>query len=313
MLQHCWRSVTRNKQSTTTTDRNSESSSLPCNAASVKESNRHYAGISDGPWLDSLSGIHRFRSRTSGGTITIRSDSKITAARKDDRTSALFFTTDRESCIGPSLLTLTHGDHGRFTHRVLTPEQRSPTFQGDAMRNLTESSPYRYRRGTRSSAASRGGRSYVGVTLALTGVAVLGAIGVQALNRNSQSGRRSGIARSASPRSPEVERSLTVEKSPEELYPLWSDPQNFQRIIGHFARVEMIDERRARWSAPPPLGQWIMRLVDNRANEFMRWEPEDSSAPLQESTIRFIQARGFRNIARARPYGSTQKSIGTFE
>ncbi|MFL6577202.1 MAG: SRPBCC family protein [Povalibacter sp.] len=160
------------------------------------------------------------------------------------------------------------------------------------MRNLTESSQYRYRRGARKPPASRGGRSYVGVTLALTGVAVLGAIGVQALNRNSQSGRRSGIARSASPRSPEVERSLTVEKSPEELYPLWSDPQNFQRIIGHFAKVEMIDERRARWTAPGPLGQWIMRLVENRPNEFMRWEPEDSSAPLQESTVRFIPARG---------------------
>src|SRR3954465_2551305 len=129
------------------------------------------------------------------------------------------------------------------------------------MRNLTEYSHSPYQRRARSSPAGRGSRSYVGVTLAITGVAVLGAIGVQALNRNSRSGARSGVARGASARSPEVERSLTVEKSPEELYRLWSDPQNFQRIIGHFARVEMIDEGRARWSARGPLGQWIMRLV----------------------------------------------------
>jgi uncharacterized membrane protein len=158
------------------------------------------------------------------------------------------------------------------------------------MRNPTEFSHSRHRRGVRSS-PTRGGRSYVGVTLAITGVAVLGAIGVQALNRNSTIGRRFSV-RGASATLPEVERSLTVEKSPEELYRLWSDPQNFQRIIRHFAKVEMIDERRARWSAPPPLGQWIMRLVEDRPNEFMRWEPQDASAPLQESIVRFVPARG---------------------
>src|SRR3954463_3275273 len=121
------------------------------------------------------------------------------------------------------------------------------------MMNLTESSRYAYQRGVPALPPGRGGSSYVGVTLAIAGVAVLGAIGVQALNRNSHSERRSGVARGASARSPEVERSLTIEKSPEELYPLWSDPQNFQRIIGHFAKVEMLDERRARWTAPSPL------------------------------------------------------------
>jgi uncharacterized membrane protein len=129
------------------------------------------------------------------------------------------------------------------------------------------------------------------VTLAITGVAVLGAIGVQALKRRSTSGRRAS-ARGTSATLPEVERSLTVEKSSDELYRLWSDPQNFSRIIRHLAKVEMIDERRARWSAPPPFGQWSMRLVDNRPNEFMRWEPEDSSAPLRESAVRFVPARG---------------------
>lgn len=159
------------------------------------------------------------------------------------------------------------------------------------MRNLTESTHAGFRRGARSSPIGRS-RSYAGLTLALTGVAVLGAIGVQALNRNSKSVRGAGLARGASARSPEVERSVTVERSPEELYSLWSDPLSFQRIIGHLARVEMIDERRARWSAPGPLGQWVMRLVENRPNEFMRWEPEDSAAPLQQSTVRFIPARG---------------------
>jgi uncharacterized membrane protein len=160
------------------------------------------------------------------------------------------------------------------------------------MRNLTEFSNYPNRRAARPSPAGRGNPSYVGVTLALTGVVLLGAFGVQALNTNARSRGRSRDSRSESASFPEVERSLTIERSPEELFALWSDPQNFQRIIGHFAKVEMIDERRARWSAPGPLGQWIMRLAESRPNEFMRWEPEDSSAPLQHSTVRFVPARG---------------------
>ena len=160
------------------------------------------------------------------------------------------------------------------------------------MKNLTEYSHSPYRHGARSSPAGRGNRSYVGVTLAITGVVLLGAFGVQALNTDAKNRRHSRGSRSASAWLPEVERSLTVERSPEELFELWSDPQNFQRIIGHFAAVEMIDERRARWSAAGPLRQWIMRLVENRPNELMWWEPEDSSAPLQESTVRFVPARG---------------------
>src|ERR1043165_6037484 len=128
------------------------------------------------------------------------------------------------------------------------------------MTNLTQTTHSRDRRGARYSPVSRR-RLYASVTLALTGVAVIGAIGVQALNRNSKSGLRAATTRKASSRSPQVERSLTIEGSPEQLYSLWNDPRNFQRIIGHFAKVEMIDERRARWSAPGPLGQWVMRLV----------------------------------------------------
>jgi uncharacterized membrane protein len=160
------------------------------------------------------------------------------------------------------------------------------------MKNLTEFPHSPYRRGARSSPAPRGNPSYVGVTLALSGVVLLGAFGVQALNTKAKSRGYLGGARRAAARLPEVERSLTVERSAEELFKLWSDPHNFQRIIGHFAKVDMIDEGRARWSAPGPLGQWIMRLVESRPNEFMRWEPEDSSAPLQYSTVRFIPARG---------------------
>jgi uncharacterized membrane protein len=138
------------------------------------------------------------------------------------------------------------------------------------------------------------GLGNVAIAVAVAGAATLGVMGFQALRRNSRMrvGGMAGSAAGASSHEPEVERSLTIERTPEELYRRWRDPQNFQKIIGHFAEVETLDDGRARWSAPAPLGEWHMRQVEDRPNEAMRWEAEEKSAPLQESSVRFRPARG---------------------
>ncbi|MDY0884581.1 SRPBCC family protein [Dongia soli] len=158
-----------------------------------------------------------------------------------------------------------------------------------------ESSPRQDRRRGSTQAGNRGkGLGNVGIAVALAGAAALGVIGVQALRRSSKMrvGGMSGATAGASAHGPEVERSLTIEKSVDELYRRWRDPQNFQKIIGHFAEVESLGDGRARWSAPAPLGEWYMRQVEDRPDELMRWEAEEASAPLQESSVRFRPAKG---------------------
>jgi uncharacterized membrane protein len=127
--------------------------------------------------------------------------------------------------------------------------------------------------------------SHLGLAIAaVAGVAMLSAIGAHALRRNSR--------RHAEKAEPEVERSLTIERSPEELYERWKDPAVFGRIIAHFARVDALDHQRARWSAGGALGSWHMRLVEDRVGELMRWQPEEETAPLRESSVSFVPARG---------------------
>ena len=127
----------------------------------------------------------------------------------------------------------------------------------------------------------------VGVALAtLTTIAIVGTLGVRALGRNSI--RVPGAA-SRSKSQADVEVSLTIERGAEELYALWREPGTLSKIIGHFARVAVLDDARLRWSARG-LADWHMRLTEERPNEVLRWQAEETSALLRQLAVHFLPA-----------------------
>jgi uncharacterized membrane protein len=106
-------------------------------------------------------------------------------------------------------------------------------------------------------------RPDVGLTVAaLTGVAVLGVIGVRALTRNCGSvGRRfrsivdlltnhrlSGAAGDGAAAESEeelVERSVTINRPRDELYAFWRDFRNLALMMENIESVTALDERRS--------------------------------------------------------------------
>lgn len=91
----------------------------------------------------------------------------------------------------------------------------------------------------------------------------------------------------------EVEDSITVGASADELYEVWRDPEQFARVMGHFAEVSPSDGDRQRWVVRGPLPRsvsWETRIAEDRPGELVRWESV-AGAPLpNEGSVRFEPA-----------------------
>src|SRR5436190_18800654 len=77
---------------------------------------------------------------------------------------------------------------------------------------------------------------------------VYGALGV-----NTAAAKVSG--RQISSSAPEIQRSITINRSPEELFAFWSNPENLARIMAHFAEVTSEGGDVTRWKVRGPMGQ----------------------------------------------------------
>ena len=84
---------------------------------------------------------------------------------------------------------------------------------------------------------------------------------------------RSGI-RASDGRSVPVERSITVNRRPEEVYGLWRDLRNLPRFMENLEEVRVLDDRRSLWRAKAPLGtsvEWDAEITEDRPNELIAW------------------------------------------
>lgn len=94
-----------------------------------------------------------------------------------------------------------------------------------------------------------------------------------------------------------VESFITINRSPAELYRLWREPRTLGQIMGHFAEINTNGENSARWSVRVPLGQsieWDARIVEDRPDEFVRWESAEGASVPNEGSVQFRPATGNR-------------------
>ncbi|MES2550752.1 MAG: hypothetical protein V4630_13830, partial [Pseudomonadota bacterium] len=68
----------------------------------------------------------------------------------------------------------------------------------------------------------------------------------------------------------ESERSITIGKSPDEIYRLWRDPGTLPRIMADFADITVRDAEHAHWRVQMPVGkslEWDVQTVEDRPGE----------------------------------------------
>jgi uncharacterized membrane protein len=90
---------------------------------------------------------------------------------------------------------------------------------------------------------------------------------------------------------------VTVNRSPEEVYRFWRDLQNLPRFMAHLASVEPSDDRRSHWIARGPGGaqvEWDAEIVDDRPNELIGWRTLPGADVDHVGVVRFTRAPGGR-------------------
>lgn len=95
----------------------------------------------------------------------------------------------------------------------------------------------------------------------------------------------------------EFEKTMVVNKSPEECYRYWRDLEGLPRFMRHLESVRVIDERLSHWTAKGPLGyrvEWDSELQADEPGSFMGWRSQPGSEVETEGSVRFESAPGGR-------------------
>ena len=137
-------------------------------------------------------------------------------------------------------------------------------------------------------------RSLGGVLLALLGGALIkrgvtghcemyAAMGVNSRQLNSETGvpGNKGI---------KVVKSITVSRSPQEVYRYWRKLENLARFMNHVKSVTEIDERRSTWVVEGPMGtdlEWTAQIITDREGELISWESLPGAEVQNAGSVRF--------------------------
>jgi uncharacterized membrane protein len=87
-----------------------------------------------------------------------------------------------------------------------------------------------------------------------------------------------------------IETSITINKSPEELYTFWRDLQNLPLFMTNLESVTGLDERRSHWVAKG-IGnarvEWDAEIYNEEANELIAWRSLENADVVNAGSVRF--------------------------
>jgi uncharacterized membrane protein len=146
------------------------------------------------------------------------------------------------------------------------------------------------------------GASLSGAVLALVGGALVyrGATGhcnvYQAAGINTAgTGTDNPVVSVPADRGIRVEKSITINKSPEELYSFWRRFENLPRFMNHLESVTTTGEGRSHWVAKAPAGttvEWDAEVYNEKENELIAWRSLDGADVDSAGSVRFEPAAG---------------------
>ncbi len=93
-----------------------------------------------------------------------------------------------------------------------------------------------------------------------------------------------------------IRHSVTIGRSPRELYRYWKNFENLPRFMQHVESVRMIDDRHSHWTVKAPAGsnvEWDAEIVVDREDEIIGWRSTSGSVK-HAGSVRFEKAPGNR-------------------
>jgi uncharacterized membrane protein len=90
-----------------------------------------------------------------------------------------------------------------------------------------------------------------------------------------------------------VDRSIVIDKSPEELYAFWRNLENLPRFMQHLESVRVIDDKRSHWVAKAPVGttvEWDAEIINDIPNKLIAWRSLEGADVDSAGSVHFDPA-----------------------
>jgi uncharacterized membrane protein len=145
-----------------------------------------------------------------------------------------------------------------------------------------------------------------GIALALVGGALVqrGATGhcnlYEAMGYSSAEGeslRNSENVSVPAGRGIKLEKSVTISRSPEDLYRFWRNFENLPRFMNHLESVRETGEGRSHWVAKAPAGrsvEWDAEIYNEKEGEMIAWRTLEGADVASAGSVHFEPAAGGR-------------------
>ncbi|HEX9161605.1 MAG TPA: SRPBCC family protein [Thermoanaerobaculia bacterium] len=94
-----------------------------------------------------------------------------------------------------------------------------------------------------------------------------------------------------------VEKTMTINATPEQLFSFWRNFENLPRFMDHLESVKVIDSKRSHWAARGPAGldaEWDAEIINEVPNELIGWRSVEGSRVNNAGSVHFNRATGDR-------------------
>jgi uncharacterized membrane protein len=92
-----------------------------------------------------------------------------------------------------------------------------------------------------------------------------------------------------------VQKTFTINRTPEELFRFWRNLENLPQFMSHLEAVQVTGSRWSQWRARAPLGQtvsWHAEITDERENQYIVWQSLPGSDIENLGSVQFRPAPG---------------------
>lgn len=90
-----------------------------------------------------------------------------------------------------------------------------------------------------------------------------------------------------------VEKSITIDASPEDLYAFWRHLENLPRFMSHLESVTVLDSKHSHWVAKGPAGfdaEWDAEIINDVPNQLISWRSVEPSQVDNAGSVHFNRA-----------------------
>lgn len=95
----------------------------------------------------------------------------------------------------------------------------------------------------------------------------------------------------------DLKSTITVFRSPEEVYGFWHDFENLPRFMSYLESVQVTGAGRSHWKAKTPVGttvEWDAEIVDDQPNTRIAWRSLEGAELPNTGSVQFKPAPGGR-------------------